>query len=55
MDLQNILMGMGGGMPGMNVGQPESNVPDTAESIQISSLALIKMLKVLHTIIMLLL
>ena len=47
MDIQNLLAGLGGGIGG---GQPETNIPDTAEQIQISSLALIKMLKVFEII-----
>lgn len=41
--LNMLMQGMGGG----NMGQPESNIPDTAEQVTISALALIKMLKVL--------
>ena len=45
MDIQNLLMGLGGmGLGGG--GQQEINIPDTQEQIQISALALIKMLKV---------
>lgn len=41
-NIHNLLMGMGGG----GQAPAETNIPDTAENIQISSLALIKMLKV---------
>lgn len=46
MDLANLLggMGMGGGNFGQ-MGQQEVNIPDTGETVQISALALIKMLK----------
>ena len=51
MDIQNLLAGLGGaGLGGLGGGQPETNIPDTAEQIQISSLALIKMLKVFEII-----
>eukprot|EP00457_Paulinella_chromatophora_P012252 gb/GEZN01012450.1/.p1 GENE.gb/GEZN01012450.1/~~gb/GEZN01012450.1/.p1 ORF type:complete len:312 (+),score=48.89 gb/GEZN01012450.1/:60-995(+) len=41
--LQRMFQGMGGGMGGMP--QADQNVPDTAETTHISSLALLKMLK----------
>lgn len=44
MDLQALLSGVGG-MPSIQPGQDQKNLMDTAETIQISSLALLKMLK----------